>query len=329
MSKSSENKRTKHYNPTRNRAFRALDREALSLPAARELTPAMRAFADQYLLCLDPLEAASFAGYADPAYGHTLLKHVEITRYLRGAMNRRASRVEVSQDHVLRRWVQMLQVSPNEYAQLRVGCCRNCWGMDHRHQYTDPELAEESARHRAEQDRLARISDHHERVPFDDQGGGGFNKNLAPMRGPDDGWAAPEINADHSCPACGGDGEARMVLQDTRHLSPAALSLLQGVERGAHGQLKINTISKAVIEDWVARHVGMWPREGRVPPKRVDEMTDDELNDLLSANGVTVDVDEVDALDAEAGREAGPGPAAEAEAGSPPGDPPAGVGTLP
>jgi phage terminase small subunit len=112
--------------------------------------------------------------------------------------------------HALSLFLDLVRADPNELIGLRVGACRKCWGDGHHYQWrTEDEYCE--AVEAAEKAKKS--------LPLPD-GGFGYDHTREPC--PD-------------CPYCGGEGESRIVPQDTRKLSPGGKILFQGVKQTKDG----------------------------------------------------------------------------------------------
>ena len=97
---------------------------------------------------------------------------------------------------------------------------------------------------------------------FDEAGGIGFNPLLLPKS---------------DCPICGGDGQARTVLKDTRHLSPKAVALYAGAKQTKEG-IEIKMHSKLDALEKLAKFVGLYERdnEQKNDPLQLRQMNDAE-----------------------------------------------------
>lgn len=175
-----------------------------------------------------------------------LLRNPKVRAAIHQRMQDRIRRMEVDQDDVLRRYLLRLEADPRELVEFHRGACRYCHGIDHKYQYTPAEM--ERARVVHERDWKTRVAKskgalREEDIPeFDEKGGLGFDARLE---------ASPE------CPECHGDGEGRVVIKDTRNLSPGALALYGGVEEGKEGiKVKIGNRDDALMQ--VARHTGFF-----------------------------------------------------------------------
>lgn len=103
--------------------------------------------------------------------------------------------------------------------------CRHCHGPDFKYQYTPGEweqVEEEYERKLAAGDTLA--------IPPNPKGGTGYNAKLNPH--PD-------------CPECFGMGKTKVVMKDTRYMSPAAKVLYRGVQQGKETKMIVASAEKA------------------------------------------------------------------------------------
>lgn len=170
-----------------------------------------------------------------------LLSKVKIQDAVTAARLEQEKRTEVKADQViLENWA-IATADPRELMELKVGCCRFCWGDDHRYQRTEAEFAEYMAAHaKASEDA---VSAGKPVVPFDPQGGKGYNRSRKP---------------NGECPECGGDGVSRVVLHDTSTISRAAASLFAGVKQSDKGVVEVKVHSKDAALDKLMRHLGIY-----------------------------------------------------------------------
>lgn len=212
--------------------------------SAETLTPQQARFVEEYLVDLNATQAAIRAGYsARTAYsqGQRLLKHVEVAKAIKAAMDARSERVSVTADDVLRELWSIATADANDLIEYRRGCCRHCWGEGHRYQFTEGEMQTRRASYDAKRD------DAHSETwdadgLFDEKGGIGFN-------------ATHDPNPD--CPECFGEGFGEAVVKDTRLLTGAARSLYAGVKVTKDGfEVKMHDKGAALVS--VGRHLGMF-----------------------------------------------------------------------
>lgn len=215
------------------------------------LTPLQVVFVNAYLLNLNGTRAYMEAKpdckesvAASEAW--RLLRNPKVAAAVHQRMAERIKRMEVDQDEVLRRYLTRLEADPRELVEFHRGACRYCFGEGHQYQYTPAEMAKAKDRH--EKDWKLRIAKSKGKLseadipPFDEQGGLGFNARLEP---------------NPACPECHGDGEGRVIIKDTRYLSPGALALYGGVEEGKDGiKVRIGNRDDALLQ--VARHTGFF-----------------------------------------------------------------------
>lgn len=263
-------------------------------------------FIEEYLIDCSATKAAIRAGYPDPDYGYSLIQHPRIKAAITARMGRRADKLEISQDFVLRRWIQLATADARELQGIWFIPCRHCWGIDHFYQSTDLELRDAIATHRREMLKL--LEEDPRRIEFDERGGGGYTINKEPCRGPD--WVEREMRRhdrmgreppeeltatwDHSCPSCYGDGIIHPWVADTRNLSPSAATLFNGFKITKDGSLQILMRDREHAEDMLAQHLGMLVQRNVNMNIDLFKLTDEQLNDVLKQvtdSGLLIDGD--------------------------------------
>ena len=145
-----------------------------------------------------------------------------------------ANQLEVNE--VVRWLTDVLRADPRELVQVKTGCCRHCWGEGHRYQRT---VGEMNADRELWVEKGKRVEE------FDEQGGIGYDA----LRGPNP-----------KCPECGGDGLARTVLADTRHISRQAAALYAGAKQTKYG-IEILMHSKADVAEKLMKFLGAYERD--------------------------------------------------------------------
>lgn len=215
------------------------------------LTPVQVIFVNAFLTNLNGtrayLEAVPTAKESTAATeAWKLLRNPKVAAAIHQRMAERIKRMEVDQDEVLRRYLTRLEADPRELVEFHRESCRHCHGEGHRYQFTPAEMERAKARH--EEDWKSKVLRSRGKLamedmpPFDEKGGVGFDGRLEPN---------PE------CPECFGKGVGRVVIKDTRYLSPGALALYGGVEEGKDGiKVKLSNRDDALLQ--VARHVGFF-----------------------------------------------------------------------
>lgn len=220
------------------------------------LDPRHQRFVTEYLIDLNGTQAAIRAGYSANSAAEQacdLLKNPKIKAAIEEGQKRLQAKLEMNAERVVQRLAEIATADPRELVEVKVGCCRCCYGEGHRFQRTLLEMAHDRERWAAKG-----------KAPeeFDEQGGVGFNPLLPPH---------PE------CPDCGGDGESRTVLKDTRHLSPRAAALYAGAKQTKYG-IEIQMHSQMEAWEKLAKHLGLYAKDNfqRSDPLSLRTMTDAE-----------------------------------------------------
>lgn len=216
------------------------------MPRMAEPNPDRRElFIAEYLKDCRPTSAARRAGWPPSTAASAacrMLQEPEVAQRVKLALAERMSRV-MSADEVLTRLTRIASVDMNDLVELRVRCCRHCWGLDFKEQRTAGEMRMARARHAKEVKRSERMgTDLVEDIgEFDELGGIGFDRTALP-------------NPD--CPECNGEGVTVTAPKDTRDLSPEALAVYAGVKVTKDGiELKTRDQDKAL--ELLARHHGL------------------------------------------------------------------------
>lgn len=241
--------------------------KAASDSAAQVLTPKESRFVDEYLVDLNATQAAIRAGYSARtarSIGYENLTKPHIGAAIAEARKQQQERTHVTADRVLAEAWNILTADPRELVEIKTGCCRHCYGEGHRFQRTVGEM---------NLDREVWLDKGKPPAEFDEQGGIGFNPLLLP---------SPE------CPQCGGDGQSRLVVKDTRKLSPQARALYAGAKEGKYG-IEVLTHDKTNILEKLFKYTGLYEVDNRqkaealasmlprvqvefvTPPKREDD----------------------------------------------------------
>lgn len=205
------------------------------------LTPKAQSFVNEYLVDMNGTQAAIRAGYsvrsaAEQAYD--LLRKPQVWAAITAARKAQMERTQVDADRVVREAWNIAIADPRELVQVKIGCCRYCWGEGHRRQRTLSEYnsARELHRTKGEPDDT-----------WEEEGGIGYD----PLRDPHPG-----------CPECHGDGHPRTVLGDTRKLSPQALALYAGARETKFG-IEILMHSKLDAMEKLAKHLGLYEKDNQ------------------------------------------------------------------
>lgn len=209
----------------------ALDAAARADNARVALTLKQKLFVTEFLKDLNMRAALRRAGYSEE--NHHVMDSPEMAEAVAKAHAERIATVKVEANEVLRHVLGVATVDPNEIMEVRRGCCRHCYGLEHRYQYTTQrELNRARSNFNLTDEALVEEFEH---------GGVGFNAQLEPAPG---------------CPHCGGEGSAYAHVKDTRHLSAAARSLYAGVKQTKDGiEVKLNSQDKS--RELLMRHLGL------------------------------------------------------------------------
>lgn len=220
------------------------------------------AFVEQFMVDMNGTQAYLRVkpGTANPSArvaACRLLAKANVVEAIAQAKVERSQRVKMSADDVVLTSMAIVKADVRELVELKVGCCRYCWGKDYRWQRTAGEMERDRRSHEVEA-KLARIKKEPV-TAFDEQGGTGFDKRRAP---------------NDECPECFGEGESRVVLKDTSKLSPMALRLLASIKQGKEGiEIKTHSVDSALKD--LYRHFGLYNDkvELTMPTVRVKDMT--------------------------------------------------------
>lgn len=153
-----------------------------------------------------------------------------------------AERAGFTAEEALQMAADILRADTRELVEYKVGCCRYCHGDGHRYQRTAGEMAVAREKHNAQVARRQERNRDYEDPGFDEQGGEGFDIRREP-------------NA--ACPVCGGDGEGKVVIKDTRKVSKAAAALYAGVKEGKDG-IEVKFHDKATMLEKMFRYHGLY-----------------------------------------------------------------------
>lgn len=200
-----------------------------------------RAFAREYVIDFNGTRAAIEVGYSRKtatAQASRLLTNVKVIEFVQKANARLVERAEASGEEVVRALVDVMRADPRELVEVRVSCCRYCYGVGHGYQYT---MGEYNLKREAWLDQGRPIE------KFDEKGGVGYNPRLPPAV---------------DCPECFGDGLARQVVKDTARLSTRALALYAGAKMGRHG-LEVMLLNRTDALEKLMRHYGQYKLDNK------------------------------------------------------------------
>lgn len=205
------------------------------------LTAKQKQFVREYLVDLNATQAAIRAGYSSRTASEQaarLLANVKVQTAIQAAMDKRAEKVDITAEMVLRRWWDIATADPNDLVHLRRLCCRHCFGLYHEYQWLDE--AEYDAAVASEL--LAAQAEEREPRHISDAGGYGFDRMLRPHP---------------KCPRCRGEGRVDLHMADTKETTPQGRLLYAGIKQTRDGiEIKLQDQGKALEN--VARHLGMF-----------------------------------------------------------------------
>ena len=213
------------------------------------LTPQQTRFCHEYVIDDNATQAAIRAGYSAQSartQAADLLAKPNIAEVIHRLRTDRAKRTDITADRVLREAWNIATADPRELVEYRVGCCRFCYGKDHRYQRTAAEFERDEAEHAAREQKAIEDGKPHP-GEFDPKGGIGFNKLTEP---------------NSECPECFGEGVGRTVFKDTSKVSPAVASLFAGVKETKDG-LEIKLHSKDGSLEKLFKHLGLYELDNK------------------------------------------------------------------
>lgn len=217
-----------------------IKRKAVKALPVNELEPRQQRFVGEYLIDLNATQAAIRAGYSARTaeqIAYQLLQKTSVRTAITAARAKQQERTQITADAVLREAWNIAFADPRELVQVKIGCCRHCHGEGFRYQRT-------IAEYNHDREEFAKKPGSRPEE-FEEQGGIGFD----PLRPP---------NA--ICPECGGDGDARVVIADTRNLSPQAKALYAGAKRTKFG-IEMLMHSKMDAIEKLFKHLGLYEKD--------------------------------------------------------------------
>lgn len=204
-------------------------------------------FAEEYLNAnFNGTKAAIAMGYSRKSArikASELLAVPEVIATIEAAMRARAERISLDTDQIVMRMHAIAFADPRELIGVHRYCCRYCYGKDHRYQWTPNELRDvQGARERRKAAAVEKTTMSGKSRPIDFSGGTGFKHCADP---------------NPACPECFGEGVVRVVVHDTRDISPSARLLYAGAKKTPWGvDIKMN--NQSVMLTNLAKHLGMF-----------------------------------------------------------------------
>lgn len=220
-----------------------------AVKAETGLTPNEHRFVQEYLIDLNGTQAyMRVFPHVKPTSARVeacrMLAKPNIQESIAKGKQERAQRTGISADIALEHAWGIATADAREFVEYKVGCCRYCWGTDHRYQRTVAEFERAEADLARQNEELIAAGKEGVKV-FDPQGGTGYDLRRPP-------------NPD--CPECFGEGKGRTVFKDTSLVSPAAAALFAGVKETKDG-VEIKVHSKDAALEKVFRHLGLFEKD--------------------------------------------------------------------
>lgn len=205
----------------------SIDLDAPSAPDAdlMGLTPREAKFFELYLATHRVGASYTEAGFSAKnanvacASGSFLLSGPKGRAYIAKRTREMFSRLEESQDRLIKTTIEVAYADPNDLVEYRRGSCRHCWGVMNRYQYTAGEWDAALEKHNAKREALVEKG-RADIGSLETKGGVGYDFRRDP---------------NEDCPECSGMGTGRTIIKDTRNLSPGARSLYAGMKEGKDG----------------------------------------------------------------------------------------------
>lgn len=239
----------------------------------RDLTvindPRRLRFVKAYPTAKSGTEAALLAGYAPKAASQQasyLLAIPLIREMIEQEMQRLLLRLELDSNVVVKYW---WDIATAELPLPEVGACRYCHGIDHRYQFTLEEYRNGLRAHTAAQ--LKRPEGR--RVPFDEQGGTGFDRRKPP---------------DPNCPECNGLGVNYMPVIDRDKFTPAQRAAIDEVRVHKDGSVSLKMRDRSRAMENLQALLNLMPgkKQGELDPAAPLENQLDMLLAAAAAKGL-------------------------------------------
>jgi phage terminase small subunit len=246
--------------------------EGLALDGLGGLTHKQARFVIEYCADYNGTAAAIRAGYSDVS-AHDIasenLRKPEVRKAVADRMVAAAKAAGVTAAFVIAELYDLATADPRELSRIEIDCCRHCYGIDHKYQWTVPEY--ESALDEA----LAAG-----KTAPELKGGFGFDPRKEPHLG---------------CVGCHGRGIPTVILTASRKLSKGAAKLLSSIKQSKDGSIesKLRDQDAAVVA--LGRVCGVFkdrqelsgPAGGplQLQPVPVHTLTNEQMEEILRKRG--------------------------------------------
>jgi phage terminase small subunit len=242
------------------------------LAGVDQLSHKQRAFVREYCKDFNGTQAAIRAGYSPTSAGESaseLLKLSKVDSAIYHRLSRLADAADVSAALVISELYQLATADPRELMSVEIDCCRHCYGIEHKYQYTPAEYERAVAA-------AVRVG-----APSPELAGGiGYDPRRPPVE---------------SCTECFGRGVERVVVTPSRKLSRGAARLLASVKQTKDGSIELKTHDQLAALQLLGRTVGAFvdkselsgPGGGPIglQPVAPQALTNAQLEELLLKNG--------------------------------------------
>lgn len=203
-------------------------------------TDKQAAFVREYVKDWNATQAAIRAGYSKRTaqeQSSRLLSNVMVKTAIERRMREITALAEVDTAMIVRELMDVATADPRELVSVYRDCCRHCYGIDHRRQWTQGEYE------RALTEALAAGQSAPEIA-----GGIGYNATLEPQT---------------NCPECFGRGVETVLVADTRTLTGKAAKLYAGAQQAKDGVKALARDQNAALMA-LGRYLGMFKERTEV-----------------------------------------------------------------
>jgi hypothetical protein len=244
----------------------------MEMAAFQGLDARQAKFVDLWLVTYDARESYRDAGFtckndnAASAGASRLLKKVKHHPYMQARQVELFARTADVQNQLIATYHAASFADPRELVEYVRRCCRYCYGIDHKFQLRPSEM--ERRRQQYEADKAALKEERKEIGEFDELGGLGYDGKKSP---------------NYDCPECDGEGEGRALFKDSSTLSPAALTLYEGVKEGKDGT-EMKVASQKGYRDTLAKLFNMNVEPAVVVNTGISEEELEKILEIAQAN---------------------------------------------
>jgi hypothetical protein len=244
----------------------------MEMAAFQGLDARQAKFVDLWLVTYDARESYRDAGFtckndnAASAGASRLLKKVKHHPYMQARQVELFARTADVQNQLIATYHAASFADPRELVEYVRRCCRYCYGIDHKFQLRPSEM--ERRRQQYEADKAALKEEGKEIGEFDELGGLGYDGKKSP---------------NYDCPECDGEGEGRALFKDSSTLSPAALTLYEGVKEGKDGT-EMKVASQKGYRDTLAKLFNMNVEPAVVVNTGISEEELEKILEIAQAN---------------------------------------------